>query len=434
MSEANSRRNGASAPGGYFFLSYAHFPPLAGSPEEHQPDPPDEWVGMFFRDLTNAVQNSASPPPPRAPGFFDQEIPLGSDWKAVLSRALGTAEVFVPLLSPDYITKSWPGREWACFERRMKSAGIREPLRRFAPVLWIPLPANQQPGGLQEALDLAPNAASSAYRENGLRALLRLAPYRRSYEMIVRQLAERVVEVAEKMPSGPSVVDIDQVESKFSRDANLAAFVIVVAAPAVPDLPEGADSVAYGPAAQAWRPFARDEQQLSLAEYAQVTAEQLGFAVDVIDIEKAKDGFSEPGVVLIDPRYLADAEGLNTFRAFAQQLQPWMLPVMVTGARAENWVRQVKILLGGSRISRSEPARRGLKGVASLREFVNLMPFLVAQAEREYLRHGPIQSCIAQAGARPRLGGHDEPSEPTAPQPRREFPAGDGSANGRADV
>jgi hypothetical protein len=235
----------------------------------------------------------------------------------------------------------------------MKSAGIREPLRRFAPVLWIPLPANQQPGGLQEALDLAPNAASRAYRENGLRALLRLAPYRRSYEMIVRQLAERVVEVAEKIPSGPSAVDIDQVESKFSRDANLAAFVIVVAAPAVPDLPEGADSVAYGPAAQAWRPFARDKQQLSL---------------------------------------------------------------------------------GGSRISRSEPARRGLKGVASLREFVNLMPFLVAQAEREYLRHGPIQSCVAQAGARPRLGGHDEPSEPTAPQPRREFPAGDGSANGKADV
>jgi FxsC-like protein len=315
----------------------------------------------------------------------------------------------------------------------MKSARISDPLRRFTPVLWIPLPANQQPEGLQEALDLAPEVAAAAYRENGLRALLRLTPYRRWYKMIVRQLADRVVERAEEMPVEPSSVDIDQVESKFSHDANLAAFAIVVAAPAVPDLPEGAGSATYGTAARAWRPY--DTQQLSLAEYAQVKAEQLGFSVDVIDIEKARDGVGKPGVVLIDPWYIADAGGLNTFRTFARHLQPWMLPVVVTDSRAENLARQVKAILEVSRMSQSEPARRGIEGVASLREFVNLMPFLVAQAEREYIRHGLIQPSTAEAGSRSRLGDHDDAPKPTLPsQQQEEYPAKDGSANGRPDV
>jgi FxsC-like protein len=432
MSETTGWRNGNAAHGNYFFLSYAHFPPLDGTLIEDITDPPDEWVQTFFRDLTEAVRNSASPPPPLKPGFFDQELPVNSNWKTDLSRALGTAQVFVPLLSPDYLTRSWPGREWAGFERRMKSARISDPLRRLTPVLWIPLPANQQPEGLQEALDLAPEVAAAAYHENGLRALLRLTPYRRWYEMIVRQLAARVVERAEEMPVEPSSVDIDQVESKFSHDANLAAFAIVVAAPAVPDLPEGAGSATYGTAARAWRPY--DTQQLSLAEYAQVKAEQLGFSVDVIDIEKARDGVGKPGVVLIDPWYIADAGGLNTFRTFARHLQPWMLPVVVTDSRAENLARQVKAILEVSRMSQSEPARRGIEGVASLREFVNLMPFLVAQAEREYIRHGLIQPSTAEAGSRSRLGDHDDAPKPTLPSQQEEYPAKDGSANGRPDV
>src|SRR5580658_9813199 len=163
MSEMISRRNGTKVRSSYyFFLSYAHFPPLDGSLEESQPDQPDEWVRTFFRDLTEAVQGHASQPPPAVPGFLDQEIPVGSDWKAVLSDALSTAQVFVPLFSPDYITKSWPGREWAAFEQRMKSAREADPLARFAPVLWIPLSAGQQPRGLWEALDLAPTAAARA--------------------------------------------------------------------------------------------------------------------------------------------------------------------------------------------------------------------------------------------------------------------------------
>ena len=109
MSEITSSGDSTKVRGRYFFLSYAHSPPLDGSLEEDQPDPPNEWVRTFFRNLTDAVQLRASPSASLAPGFFDQQIPLGSDWKAVLSDALGTAEVFVPLFSPTTSPSPGPG-------------------------------------------------------------------------------------------------------------------------------------------------------------------------------------------------------------------------------------------------------------------------------------------------------------------------------------
>lgn len=54
MSEITSSGDSTKVRGRYFFLSYAHSPPLDGSLEEDQPDPPNEWVRTFFRNLTDA--------------------------------------------------------------------------------------------------------------------------------------------------------------------------------------------------------------------------------------------------------------------------------------------------------------------------------------------------------------------------------------------
>lgn len=59
----------------YFFLSYGHSAPLPGAPEAD----PDEPVGEFFDDLAGAVAQNASRRPGFVPGFYDQEIPLGSN-------------------------------------------------------------------------------------------------------------------------------------------------------------------------------------------------------------------------------------------------------------------------------------------------------------------------------------------------------------------
>jgi FxsC-like protein len=385
----------------YFFLSYAHSPPLAGTPQLTH----DTWVRTFFRDLSGVVEHLASRQG-IAPGFFDQAIPLNSDWRASLTQALGTAQVFVPLYSPGYFARSWPGREWACYLERLINAGVKKPLARFAPVLWSPLKPGHEPEGLHQAL--AVGAPESGYADNGLRAMLRLAPYHQSYLRIVDRLARRIVDLAEGQTIPPSrVPDLDEVRSPFSSDS-AAVFAIAVAAPARSAMPAGADPAAYGAVATAWRPFP-GSQRLSLAEYAATIAEQLDFAVLVADLDEAGPRLgASPGVIVIDPWFGRDTSGLEALRKAVQD-RPWVLPVLITSSRPDpneaGLAQRVRAIIDEVQPARTDTARQALDGVESLEQFVALMPFLVAEAERLFLRGGPIERSVAQPGSRPRLGG-----------------------------
>src|ERR1700722_12752031 len=113
----------------YFFLSYARSDPLAGNPDEN----PDEPVETFFSDLTDAVRRHAAGGGANVSGFYDRKVPVGSDWKQFITKALSAAQVFVPLYSVGYLTNSWPGRELACFKKRVEVAGRRNPLHRLGP-------------------------------------------------------------------------------------------------------------------------------------------------------------------------------------------------------------------------------------------------------------------------------------------------------------
>jgi len=388
--------------GSYFFLSYAHSPPLDGALTEDQAlEPADKWVRAFFHDLAVAVRSHAAPPAPDVPGFFDQNIPLGANWKAVLSRALGTAEVFVPLYSPAYRSRSWPGREWASFHQRLTEAKVEEPLRRFLPVLWIPLPAGQELPALQAAEDLAPPEAAGPYRENGLRALQRIDLYRSSYKLVVDRLAARIVRLAERAPIKPSdVPDIDDMNSAFeSSQGDAPLLTVMVVAPSLDEVPAQHTPVAYGLTETDWRPFWAD-QELPLAEYARFTAEQFDFTALIGGIDATESPLDRsPGVILIDPWYLATAGGRDRFQEFVTELPLWAQPLLCLSPGAERLADEVRERLRNAGLARSEPAKRGLNGVGSLQEFFTLMPYLIAQAEREYLRRGPIQ----RSPAPPRL-------------------------------
>ena len=383
----------------YFFLSYAHSPPLVGVPQLTH----DQWVRTFFRDLSAVVKHLGNDQGV-APGFFDQAIPLNSDWRASLTQALATAQVFVPLYSPGYFSRSWPGREWACFRERLINAGVRKPQGRFAPVLWTPLKPGDEPEGLHQALAIG--APESAYAENGLLALLRLAPYRQSYLRIVDRLARTIVDLAEKETIPPSrVPDLDQVRSPFSP-ASAAVFAVAMAAPVQPATPAGADPAAYGATATAWRPFP-GSQRLSLSEYAATIAEQLDFAVLVADLDEAGPRLgASPGVIVIDPWFGRDTGGLEVLRkAIADR--PWILPVLITNPRAGpaevELAHRVRTIINEVQPARTDTARQALAGVGSMEQFVALMPFLVAEAERLFLRGGPIERSVS--GSRRRLTG-----------------------------
>jgi FxsC-like protein len=417
VSRMNRGGSGSGLQSSYFYLSYAQSPPLPRTVQ----DDPDQWVRKFYDDLTDAVQSHASPGSGLRPGVFDKALPLGSDWKASLTEALSRAEVFIPLYSPRYFAQSWPGREWACFEQRLIDARVEEPLHRFVPVLWTPLPRDIDAPGLSEAMA----GAEPVYAENGLRTLLRLRPYRQAYERVVEQLAVRIVDLAENSPVGPSPVpDIASVTSKFKPEAYGAVFAITMAAPKRSDLPSDRNLAGYGKSDLDWKPYP-SEQQLPLADHAVRIAERMDFAVLVTSIEKEGDQLtSRPGVLLIDPWFVAKKRGLALLRSFVATMPVWVLPLLVLGAnqdsRSAKLVEQVRGILQrgvGKRAvsSRGNALKRAIRGVDSLADFAALMPILVAEAERQYLRHGPILRSAAGVG-RLRLAS-DPPAEPVADPP-----------------
>jgi FxsC-like protein len=398
-------------PGGilapYFFLSYARSDPLAGQPGKN----PDHLVERFYRDLTEAVQRRASQAAGVASGFFDQRIPVGSDLKQSITKALSATQVFVPLYSVGYLTNSWPGREFAFFRRRVEQAGGPNPARRLVPVLWAPLAGVDEPPGLREELA---SGGEPDYAENGLRALLKLRSYNDLYLAVVNQIAKRIVDLAESDPIDPVepslVPDIETVQSEFSPDAPLAVFDIEVAAPTTADERADGSPGTYGDTALAWRPFTG--QGLPLAEYARQITERFDFDPRVSEVRTAGDTARQrPGIIIIDPAFVADERRHAEFRSLAK-FPRWVLPLVVLGQprdqRTRELAAEVRAILDADELP-TESARRGARGVESLAEFVAIVPLLVAEAERQYLRHRAGRVPSPRSAGRLRLGQGEGP-------------------------
>jgi FxsC-like protein len=405
-----------------FVLSYAHSDPLAGHPRRN----PDELVGEFFGDLANAVGRLGSWDPGTVPGFCDQEIPLGADWKESFSHALGTAQVFVPLYSAAYIGKSRPGQEWACFWRRLQLAGLNNPGRRFVPVLWTPLAEDMRPGWLEDAITIG--AGAPGYTEDGLRALLRIGPYRASYRAVVDTLARRIVAIAKEAPIGPSEVpDIDDMTSPFATEQHLSVFAIETAAPTVSNVVPEHDSRGYGDSSSDWRPFS--EQESSLAEYAAQIARRLDFKPEVSGIKQVSDPRARrPGIILIDPWFIADDAGRAALESAVNNLPRWVLPLVVfrhsSDASTAKLADQVREILRAAGALPTESARRAAEGVSSLDEFVSTVRVLVADAERQYLRYRGGRTSPPRSGTRPSLRGPVRPDEDASAPDRPASPRG----------
>jgi FxsC-like protein len=392
--------------GSCFFLSYAHSPPLSITPE---PDP-DLWVEKLFTDLSDAVERHPSRPPGLRPGFCDRQLSAGEDWKKAISDALGETQVLVPLYSPGYVEKSWPGTEWVRFRGRMESAKVPQPEHRFVPVLWTPL-FGPKPTGYDAALELG--AGQPDYAANGLQALLRFSPYQSAYRAVLGKLADRIVTVAQESPLPPSrVPDIDMMESEFLTRAPLAVFSVEIAAPTVHTLPAGCDQTPYGPSSVDWSPFPK--QRLPLGEYVKQIAERLDFEVDVTAFGKSASSQSRgPGILLIDPWYIANDERRSLLAAEVRRAPQWVLPLVVAGPSEDKLTgdlsHKVLDILGSA-----------TQSATSLDAVDTLVPRLIADAERRYLRHsgsalsGQRDVLRGRQGTRPSLRGSPPSAAPKA--------------------
>jgi aminoglycoside 3-N-acetyltransferase len=391
---AMAGRSESSTPGRYFFVSYARLCPLPPVPGTDLTDPPDQWVNEFFRDLSDAVSERAASGSRLRPGFLDVEVSSGPRGQHGLADELGAAEVFVPLLSPDYYRRSWPQREWASFEERLREAGAVDLHERFAPVLWVPIPADGEMPGLADALSLADGAVLRPYTDYGLRALQRRPEYRDHYQRIVGELATRIVSIAEKAPLGPSPMSLTEVTDRASPETGAKVFAIAVTG-----------RLGTWGGAQP-------------AEYARLAAESLGFAVRVTAFAQTPGQLeSAPGVLLVDPNAIAGDEARRDLDGKVADLPPWVLPVIMASRRVRDQADDRSLHLERSYRSyqrKPDVVRRAIRGVSSLREFVTLMPYLVTHAEREYLRHGPTRGNVSRPAPRPRLAGGGQFADPPA--------------------
>lgn len=377
---------GALAPragrGRYFFLSYAHSAP----PTEEMSTDTDHWVRVFYRDLADEVRRWAQPSAGLGGGFFDDLLKPGSDWNAVLGDALGAAEVFVALYSPGYFSKSWPMREREAFLRRLReSDAVADKQRHVLPVLWIPMFSWETTPEVREALALGADVAE--YVENGMRALCMLPSYRPPYRKLLVRIAQWIVDVAENSPVGPSwAPPIDEVSGTFEIDT---PFVVGVFAGTVGSLPPDRDPGTYGAEQAHWRPFA-DGQALPLTAYVVNTAERLGLPARIGAYPDERQLIAScPAVLLIDPWVAADARSMAGLRAAVAGLPGWVMPLVVVDKsdpqfdeRGADLARDVTDMLLASGVSR-------VRAVQEMEQFVHLMPSLVTEARRRYLKLGP---------------------------------------------
>jgi FxsC-like protein len=380
MGEARATAESGSR-GFYFFLSYANKPG-----PDREDSAPDVWVTRFYTDLSAQVSRLARRGSGLEAGYLAGRAPAAEDWQVGVAAALASAEVFVPLYCRDYLRRSWPLGEWAAFRARMAGQPADRIRGHEQPVLWEPLATANGTPELAAALELG--ADVPAYAKNGLVSLCRLTKFRAEYAAILRRLAGRVVDAAERAPVGRSTAPIS-IEVTPPRPQR-PSFVIGVIAPTADTLPAGHPTTGYGRSATAWRPYARPE---SAAQYAaEYAAQQLGLDTDTADLLDGGDPLlASAGIVLIDPWILAVTGGRDRLWTTVKSLPEWVVPFVLANEndprharRGETLLAEVKEFLGGR--------HHAVRCARTTEKFIELTPSVIGQAEKWFLGLAPMSA------------------------------------------
>ncbi|WIM93173.1 TIR-like protein FxsC [Actinoplanes oblitus] len=320
-----------------FFVSHAHAVRVAGLA---RPDS-DPWVSRFFGDLAAAVGED---------GFYDGLLDPAQDRKQQLGAALGTAQVFVPLYSPQYFGNSWATAELASFRHRLRRLGPAEAARHVVPVVWTPLPPWEHRPEVDEAFTVV--GKNTDYAENGLRALCMLSLYRASYQTLVSAFAERIARVVRDSPLRPSAPGPLDPRPVDTGEPALVVSLLGVA-------PEVGDRLIE-------------------------VAERLGVPARILPLDQSA---RRPCVLLLDA-----ATSPETVRDTVAGLPRWVIPVVLASASAPT--RAITGILRSAGLPQVSPLR-------ATGEFDRNAPLLVTEARKQYLRYGPVVT--APGGPRPSL-------------------------------
>lgn len=156
---------------------------------------------QFYEDLSENVAQLVSRQAGSDPGFIDQSIPGGSDWSQEVLQALGTCQIFIPLLSEPYVTSPWCAMEWHAFSQRQATRKDRtgpSAQTPIIPVTWAPMASGLLPPAVHKIQRFSPSRLdkvdiSAKYEADGVFGLMRTGR-RDPYKGIVWQLALRIAQ------------------------------------------------------------------------------------------------------------------------------------------------------------------------------------------------------------------------------------------------
>ena len=403
----------------YFFLSYAHTPRLDASDSTD----PDLWVEQLFKDLCRHIVQVTDLPRGANPGFMDKDLHPGEVWPVSLVQALATCRVFVPLYSRRYFTSVDCGREWFYFTRRAlnHAARVAGPVEAIIPAVWSPVDLESLP---EVARSIQVDYGGiEPYAQLGFWGIMKLSRYRDAYDEAVFKLAERIVQVAERLPVRQGLVtDYDSLESVFGGEDDRAMpsdqrLRITVVAPQHSAMPEGRDGQCYGPGARDWNPYHPDSVR-PIVDHAAALARGLGYRVDLGDLFQHEADLinggppAGPQVLIIDPWALQVPRFQHLLERIDALDAPWVQVVILLNHRdTESLDAEAKL-----RATLETTLRRKLRevrgtsaiaghGIPTLDDFSMVLPKLILTVVKHYLRHAQAYPPAGPAVERPRLSG-----------------------------
>lgn len=216
----------ADVAGPIFFLSYARRHPRL-------PEPPRELNNealQLYVELSKHVYELLGLPAGCDAGFMDGEMDGGQKWSLELAHAIGHCQVFVPLISPHYLSSEWCAREWHAFNRRparpkpntRPSPGETSTI----PVRWSHVETDLLPPEIRQVqlfnpVGLPQTNIAALYRREGLYGLLNLGEVgKQAYEAVVWRLAQKIALASGTLHVEPGVVDdLASLPGRFGEDA-----------------------------------------------------------------------------------------------------------------------------------------------------------------------------------------------------------------------
>jgi FxsC-like protein len=373
--------------GAYFFMSYAHVPPIEGEPLRG-----DSLVDTFFADLEGRVKRRAQRPYRRI-GLYDKTFEPGRDWGTSVGDAFGEAQVLVALYSQRYVEGPWTMREQQAFEDRIRAAN-GDPAAHVQPVLWMPFPSGT---GGSAASDLGADVLQ--YQAMGLGALCDVVrneepgetetpdEYRKAYDDILDRLAGRIVEVAE----GSSVDTSEVPKPRAPRpvDPQNADFVVAIFAPTADQAPANGDPEAYGSRVLDWSPFALT-RSVPIVQQASNQVLRQNFTAAVTAAGAHARWARKPTILLVDAWLATDPDGTVLLEDLLKGLPSWVvLLAVVDQVDGPGRERADEALTAAVAMLSQAEADPELAAADGLDRFMDAMPTLIARARRRFFKAMP---------------------------------------------